>query len=133
MPHSIQARYDVAVPKKIVPGIAHPSMRRDVRTWESLNLHRQMLKSQFADGTAIDRNEMWIGKFGTGESRQQATDRNVDSGPAKDIANTMVRSGAEGEDALRVAMDIEMQRIGKDIRIVVRGFRGRPPHPCIYN
>src|SRR5579864_1957400 len=69
----------------------------------SLDLHRKMSKAQFSHGAPVNRNEMRIGEPGIGEARQQATDGNIDGGSAKDIADAMVRAGAEGEDALRVA------------------------------
>src|SRR6266511_3815522 len=93
----------------------------------SLYPQGKVFKAQFPDRAAIGRNEIRLRQLGAGKSRQQARDRNHDRRSAENIADAMVRPGAEGQDPLRVAVDVEAERIRKDIGIVVRGL-GRGPH-----
>ena len=66
-----------------------------------------------------------------GKRASKPRDRDGDRGAAEDVADAVMRAGAEREDALRLAMDVEAQRIGKHVRIVVRRERRRPHHHAL--
>ncbi len=94
----------------------------------SVRAHRQILQPQLAHGAAVDRTEIRVADVRSRKARQQSRDRDGDGGASQDVADAMVRSGAERQDALGLAVDVEAQRIGENVRIVVRRQRGRPYH-----
>jgi tripartite-type tricarboxylate transporter receptor subunit TctC len=93
----------------------------------SLDHHRQALQAQLADRAAVDRHEAGIGKAGVRKAREQPADRDRDGGAAEDVADAMMRADGEREYPLRLAMNVEAQRIGKHGGIVV-GRKRRRPH-----
>ena len=60
------------------------------------------------------------------KARQQATDCDGDSSAAEDVTDTVIRARTEGQNPLRLAMNIETGRVWKYVGIVVRGERRRP-------
>src|SRR3954468_7878348 len=93
--------------------------------------HRQALQPQLADRAAIDGREVRIDHMRLREARQQPLDRDGDGGAAEDIADAVMRPGAERQDAFRLAMDVEPGRIREHVRIVVRRERGWPHHHAL--
>src|SRR3954470_19397429 len=81
---------------------------------ELLDRHWKTLQAELADGPAIDRHEIGIGQPGLGKARQQPADRDGDGRPAEDVADAMMRADGEAENALRLAMNVEAQRIGEN-------------------
>src|ERR1700732_43786 len=65
-----------------------------------------------------DLDQSGIGEPCPREPRQQAADGNGQGGAAEDVADAVMRSGAEGHDPLGVAVDVEAQGIGKHLGIV---------------
>ena len=63
-----------------------------------------------------------------GKRANNRRDRDGDRGAAQDVADAMMRAGAERKDALGLAVDVEAQRIGEHVGIVVRRERRRPYH-----
>src|SRR5688572_7943716 len=88
-------------------------VQADRTTTKSVNPHRQALQAQLADGAAIDRREVRIGHVRLRKARQQAADRDGDGGAAEDVADAVMRAGAEGQNAFGLAMDVEAERIGE--------------------
>ena len=64
--------------------------------------------------------------MGLRKARQQTTDFNRDGSAAEDVADAMMRARTEGQNPLRLAMNIEAGRVRKHVRIVVWGERRRP-------
>src|ERR1700722_2471162 len=67
------------------------------------------------------------------KARQQATDCDGDSSAAENVADAVMRARTEGENALRLAMNVEARGVRKYVGIVVRGERRRPYHHAFEN
>jgi hypothetical protein len=67
-----------------------------------LDHHRQTLKPQFPDSATIGGREIRIADARFGKARQQPRHRDADSGATQDVADAMVRAGAEATPGIRV-------------------------------
>ena len=81
-------------PQRTQGGMTVTPAQLDTRSG-SLDPHRQALQTQLADGPAIDRHEIGIGKPGVWKAREQPADRDRDRGTAENIADAMMRPDAE--------------------------------------
>src|ERR1051326_7447373 len=97
-----------------VPAIPCPSV---VFETYLMRAHRQPLQAQLADRAAIDRLKVRLRDMSLGEPRQQPRDRDRDRGAAEDVADAVMRAGAERQNPLGLAMDVEPQRIGEHVGI----------------
>src|SRR4051812_15140797 len=72
-----------------------------------VDAHRQALQTQLAHRAAIDRRKIRIADVRFRKARQQPRDRDGDRSAPQDVADAMVRPGAERKDALWLAVDVE--------------------------
>ena len=117
-------------PKANGTGRTDPALLDRVKSY-LMRPHRQALQAQLADRAAIDRREVRFRDVRLREPRQEQRDRDGDGRAAQNIADAVMRPGAELQNPLGLAMDVEAQRIGEHVRIVVRRQRRRPHHHAL--
>jgi hypothetical protein len=76
--------------------------RRPGSVYALLDHHRHTLKPQFPDSATIGGREIRIADARLREARQQPRHRDADSGATQDVADAMVRAGAEATPGIRV-------------------------------